>query len=55
MVGKDECDIYILAPGARPTIHGGEGGYFYSLRHELAHCNGWDAEHTGGILLPVDA
>jgi hypothetical protein len=53
-VYTNRCNIYILAPEARPIMYGGEGGYFFSLRHELAHCNGWDAEHTGGTLLPAN-
>lgn len=37
---KARCEIYLVKGGpAHPTV---------TLRHELGHCNGWDANHAGG-------
>jgi hypothetical protein len=48
----ERCDIYMLKFEAWPKeLH--RKSTAFALRHELAHCNGWDQDHTGGKKVPA--
>jgi hypothetical protein len=49
--GTTRCDVYIVADN---VLNGYGIDYDSTLRHELAHCNGWPGDHPGArsVQLP---
>jgi hypothetical protein len=44
------CYIFIVSDQVLKTIG---SNYALVLRHELAHCNGWPADHAGGKKISI--
>jgi hypothetical protein len=47
----NKCDIYIVN---KDVMKQAKTAYSSVLRHELAHCNGWPADHANKTLVPAD-
>jgi len=48
---ETRCEVFIVSDR---TLKALGMNYALTLRHELAHCNGWPADHPGAKKVPVD-
>jgi len=51
MHNATRCEVYIVNDRGLKALG---MNYALTLRHELAHCNGWPGDHPGGKKVPID-